>query len=198
MGKTRSTLVMDEDLWKRFKMIAILNNMEVSELVEQALREKLERMKQLEQYPEYKDVRNLLVHKGEQPQEEPVIHSSKYEAAKSDAGALPQLQPQPQPKTVLIDINLPGIEFPTDKSKIIKIAEEANTDRVNNVLKLISVRKYKNKSDLENELLNNTKDTRVDFIKEGGTIIFKIDNRKLRREQYKEKILEQENKINIK
>jgi hypothetical protein len=52
---------MDADLWKRFKMIAILNEMEVSELVEQALREKLERMKQLEQYPEYKEVEGLRV-----------------------------------------------------------------------------------------------------------------------------------------
>jgi hypothetical protein len=66
MPKTRSTLVMDEDLWKRLRMIAILNDMEVSELVEQALREKLERMKQLEQYDAYKDVEKLHVEKGGQ------------------------------------------------------------------------------------------------------------------------------------
>ena len=137
---------MDEDLWKRFRMIAILNNMEVSELVDQALREKLERMKQLEQYPEYKDVKDLRVQ---------------------------------------LTLNLPGIEFPADKSKILKLAEEANSDNVNNYLKFISDRKYKNKSDLKNELLNDIKN-KADFI---------IHTDKLGKEQYKEKISEQENKM---
>ena len=138
---------MDEDLWKRFRMIAILNNMEVSELVDQALREKLERMKQLEQYPEYNDVKDARVR---------------------------------------LTLNLPGIEFPADKSKILKLAEEANSDNVNNYLKFISDRKYKNKSDLKNELLNDIKNNKVDFV---------IHTEKPGKEQYKEKISEQENKM---
>ena len=59
VGKTRSTLVIDTDLWKRFRMIAILNEMEISQLVEQSLKEKLDRMKHLDQYSEYKDVKDL-------------------------------------------------------------------------------------------------------------------------------------------
>ena len=141
---------MDADLWKRFRMIAILNEMEISELVEQALREKLERMKQLEQYPEYKDVKDL---------------------------------------HVPIDINLPGLEFPADKSKIIKLAEEANYPKRVNYLKFISDREYKNKSDLKNELLKDIKNSKVDF---------RINTEKLRKEQYKEKILEQERQPIIK
>jgi hypothetical protein len=59
LSKTRSTLVIDTDLWKRFRMIAILNEMEISQLVEESMREKLEHMKHLDQYPEYKDVKDL-------------------------------------------------------------------------------------------------------------------------------------------
>jgi hypothetical protein len=122
-----------------------------------------------------------------QPQhDEPVIHSSRYEAAKPR---------QPEQEILEINIHLPGIEFPTDRSKIIKYAEEANTDRVNRFLKSISDRRYKNKSDLINELSDEGKLTKVNFIKEDGIVIFKIDDRKLRKEQYKEKRLEQENKI---
>jgi hypothetical protein len=169
MGKTRSTLIMDSELWKRFKMIAILNEMEVSELVEQALREKLERMKQLEQYPEYKDVRNLLVHKGEQPQnDDTVVHSSRYEAAK---GA------RSQPKIISKIIRLPGIEFPADRSKIIKEAEKSTIPGETRYLRHIQDRKYKNESDLRNELNRET------TTKDGQKVIFDVINEKLRKEQ---------------
>jgi hypothetical protein len=176
MGKTRSTLIMDEDLWKRFRMIAILNNMEVSELVDQALREKLERMKQLEQYPEYKDVQGLHVRserqKGASPpqqaqQEDTVIHSSRYEAAR---GA------QRQPKIINKIISLPGIEFPADRSKILKEAEKSTIPNETKYLKFIQNRKYKNESDLENEL-NRENSTK------GTTMMFTVTNEKLRKEQ---------------
>jgi ribosomal protein S13 len=87
-GKTKSTIMIDSDLWKRLRMIAILNEMEISELVEEALREKLGRMKQLEQYSEYKDVEGLRVRSGGQSQQtqnnDKVIHSARYEKAKSN------------------------------------------------------------------------------------------------------------------
>src|SRR5215204_4747461 len=59
-SKTKSTVMIDSDLWKRLRVIAILNEFEISELVEEALREKLERMQQQpEEDPAYKDVENL-------------------------------------------------------------------------------------------------------------------------------------------
>jgi hypothetical protein len=54
------------------------------------------------------------------------------------------------------------------------------------VFKLISDKKYNSKSDLNNELLKDTKDTNVEF---------RINTERLRKEQYKEKILEQERQI---
>jgi hypothetical protein len=183
MPKTRSTLVMDEELWKRFRMIAILNDMEVSELVEQALREKLERMKQLEQYDAYKDVEKLHVTKGtQQPQIQPQ-----------------QLQQSRQDSVITLTLRLPGIEFPADKSKIQEYAKEANPIDANDPLRFISDRKYKNKSDLENELSSEAKTSKaplaIEIAKKGGTIIFEIDNRKLRREQQEEIVSKQENEI---
>jgi hypothetical protein len=136
---------MDADLWKRFKMIAILNEMEVSELVEQALREKLERMKQLEQYPEYKDVRNVRVHKGEQTpprqHDDTVIHSARYEAAKSDSGN-PQQQrseksdifdkdtifPKENIKHDLFPLRMAGLKFPINRTELIDFAK--HTDEI--------------------------------------------------------------------
>jgi hypothetical protein len=118
----------------------------------------------------------------------------------------PFQQPQPQPqqlKVLQIDIPLPGIVFPANKSKIIKCAEEGGTEKTVKVLKtLILDREYKSKLDLENELLNEAKATNSDFISEGGIVIFKIDDRKLRKdqykeEQYKERISELEKKIRI-
>src|SRR5215203_347292 len=106
MGKTRSTLIMDEDLWKRFRMIAILNNMEVSELVDQALREKLERMKQLEQYPEYKDVQDLRVqserHKGTSP---PIPQQQQVMSAAGKPGKPVIVSDNLQSQLRIIDIN---------------------------------------------------------------------------------------------
>jgi hypothetical protein len=126
MVKTRSTLVMDADLWKRFRMIAILNEMEVSELVEQALREKLERMKQLEQYPEYKDVEGL--------------HVSKANANVNPGVVSSRLQPQEgkpdifdkDVATLSVDevlrsgypLFIPDIKFPINKNGLIQFMKK--------------------------------------------------------------------------
>jgi predicted CopG family antitoxin len=94
-------------------------------------------------------------------------------------------------KPQLIDINLPGIEFPADKSEIIKLAEKANRpDRVD-YLENISNREYKNKSDLNDELLKDIKNINVN-------VNFRINTEALRKEQYKEKKLEQERQPIIK
>jgi hypothetical protein len=91
----------------------------------------------------------------------------------------------------IIDINLPGIEFPADRAEIIKIAEKANRpDRVD-YLEKISNREYKNKSDLNNELLKDIKNINVN-------VNFRINTEPLRKEQYKEKKLEQERQPIIK
>jgi hypothetical protein len=126
-------------------MIAILNNMEVSELVDQALREKLERMKQLEQYPEYKDVQGLHVQserqKGGGPTqqvqpEDTVIHSARYEKAKSVSNTgesqtndqsifgKPIMAPLKNGQ-VEINLTLPELSFPTSKEKIVKGLKES-------------------------------------------------------------------------
>ena len=183
---------MDEDLWKRFRMIAILNNMEVSELVDQALREKLERMKQLEQYPEYKDVQDLRVqserHKGTSP---PIPQQQQVMSAAGKPGKPVIVSDNLQSQLRIIDINLPGIKFPAGRSEIIKLAEEANRpDRVD-YLEHISNRKYKNKSDLNDELLKDIKNINVN-------VEFRINTEPLRKEQYKQKILEQERQPIIK
>jgi hypothetical protein len=89
----------------------------------------------------------------------------------------------------VIDINLPGIKFPADRSEIIKLAEEANRpDRVE-YLTYIYDRKYKSKSDLNDELLKDIKNKNVKF---------RINTEPLRKEQYKEKKLEQERQPIIK
>src|SRR5215207_4871951 len=75
-----------------------------------------------------------------------------------------QIQPQsrqPSSETQIIEINLPGIKFPAVKSKIIKLAEEANrSDKVEYVTH-ISDREYKNKSDLRTELLKDMKNNNI-------------------------------------
>jgi hypothetical protein len=57
--KTKATIMVSTELWKRLRVIAILNEFEISELVEEALKEKLAKMQQPEQYAEYKDVKDL-------------------------------------------------------------------------------------------------------------------------------------------
>jgi hypothetical protein len=161
--KIKSTFMVNKEVYKRIRILALERNMEVSAIIEEAMREKLER-----DFPEYKP--------------------------------LPPMQQQPQSKysVLSLTVNLPGIEFPANKSKIIKHAEEANSDRVVNALnKLLLNKEYKNKLDLQTELSKEAKTTKVDFAKEGRTMLFEIDDRKLRKEQYKEKSLEQENKIGI-
>jgi hypothetical protein len=91
----------------------------------------------------------------------------------------------------IIDLNLPGIKFPASRSEIIKLAEEANSpDRVD-YLEHIFNRKYKNKTDLNDELLRDTKNINVN-------VEFRINTEPLRKEQYKEKKLEQERQPIIK
>jgi hypothetical protein len=201
-GKTKSTIMIDTDLWKRLKVISVLNEFEISELVEEALREKLARMQQPEQYAEYKDVESLRYKPSTTPQRQ--LHQPATPGG--DSGALPQLSPtitapstteqQSLPKVLQIDILLPGIEFPADRSEIIKRAEKAGTPTVVNFLRSISDREYRNKSALENELSVRAKSSKSDFIRKGGNVIFKIDDKKLRVEQYDERRLEQENKLN--
>ena len=156
-GKTKSTIMIDTDLWKRLKVISVLNEFEISELVEEALREKLARMQQPEQYAEYKDVESLrykprttpqqqMHQPAEQPQSqpqpkqrEPVVHSSRYEAAKSGRGQS-QLQPQEQKpglfeeetKAVSLEemqdsgypIFMGKIDYPTNRNKLVKHIKE--------------------------------------------------------------------------
>jgi hypothetical protein len=87
------------------------------------------------------------------------------------------LSRQSQPKIIDKIIRLPGIEFPADRSKIIKEAEKSTTPKETRYLKFISNKKYNNESDLENELnIENT-------TKEGQTVRFKIINEKLRGEE---------------
>jgi hypothetical protein len=85
-GKTKSTIMIDSDLWKRLRVVAILNEFEISELVEEALREKLARMQhQPEQDPAYRDVENVRY--------KPKGLDKKIESVNVNPG---QTQPQPQ------------------------------------------------------------------------------------------------------
>jgi hypothetical protein len=142
---------MDEDLWKRFRMIAILNDMEVSELVEQALREKLERMKQLEQYDSYKEVENLRVPKGtQQPQQSKKVITATgddsssviIDYSKSSPTGRPLIT-EKIPQNILgepikvplqdneyeLNLIIPELTFPTNKNKLIQ-AIEKSLDRI--------------------------------------------------------------------
>jgi hypothetical protein len=93
------------------------------------------------------------------------------------------------PQKHIIEINLPGIKFPANQSEIIKLAEEANRpDRVD-YLTYISKKEYNSKSELNNELLKDIKNKNVEF---------RINTEPLRKEQYQEKILEQERQPIIK
>jgi len=153
MGKARSTLVMDEDLWKRFRMIAILNDMEISELVEQALREKLERMKQLEQYDSYKEVEKIHIPKTQQqqqsqsikPQQKPgIIHEEDSTLAHAKKNEKIYL------------LWLPELEFPISEKNLTEFALNTlgDGDRLLSFIQgLPKVNKtYRNKEELEEDL----------------------------------------------
>jgi hypothetical protein len=172
-NKVKSTFMVDGEIYKRIRILAIERNVEVSTIIEEAMREKLER-----EYPHYQPPISQQQQQSQQPQSQ-------------------QLQPQ----QYKFSVNLPGIEFPTDRSKIIKNAEKANPKPIIDFLESISNRKYKNKSDLENELSNEVKTTKLswslNFIKKGGSIIFEIDDRKLTGEQHKERLLKQENQLKL-
>jgi hypothetical protein len=139
MPKTRSTLVIDEDLWKRFRMIAIMNDMEISELVEQALREKLERMKQLEEYESYKDVKNLRVSKNEtgeagddKKERERISKTANYARGAAQQSQL-EIPPGINPPildyfTDKLRIVLPSIDYPLNKAALIRHVKEFQTE----------------------------------------------------------------------
>jgi|SRR5215204_1176043 hypothetical protein len=120
------------------------------------------------------------------------IFIEKYMRPQTQVQSQPQSQSQlrqPPSELKIIEINLPGIKFSANKFEIIKLAEEANRpDRVD-YLTYISNKKYNSKSELNNELLKDIKNKNVEF---------RINTEPLRKEQYKEKILEQERQPIIK
>jgi predicted transcriptional regulator len=182
-GKTKSTIMIDSDLWKRLRMIAILNEMEISELVEEALREKLGRMKQLEQYSEYKDVEGLRVQSGGQSQQtqnnDKVIHSARYEKAKSNGPITTQqsfdkdnITPTLGRGEGEITIPMPGLKFPTDKEKLIEYRKIRNVRSTLFFIENIPEGKtYENVFQLQEDFknaINNTPELKERFKKIGS------------------------------
>jgi hypothetical protein len=162
--KIKSTIMVPEDTYKETRILAIRRGMDIGSLVDEALREKIVRdYQKMGLQPPFPQNRPQPPSK----HDEPVVHSARYEAAR---GA------QTQPKIINKIIRLPGIEFPADRSKIIKEAEKSTTPTETKYLRHIPERKYKNVLDLENELNreNSTEDT---------TMLFKVINEKLRKEQ---------------
>jgi hypothetical protein len=151
--------MVDAEVYKRIRILALERNMEVSAIIEEAMREKLER-----DFPQYK------------PLPPP---SSQHQQTHE------QIQ---QGSLITLPLLLPGIEFPKDKSNIIKYAEEANSVDMNPILRSISNRTYKNESDLENELLKRVKAV-------NKNVVFEIDTRKLRKEEQKETLSKQKNEL---
>jgi len=196
-GKTKSTVMIDTELWKRLRIISVINEFEISEFVEEALREKLAKIQQPEQYAEYEDVKDLrykpkgLVEEGLKEIEQP--------------------QPQSQQQNIIatLRINLPGIKFPANKNKVIEYAEKANTYRITKNLKNLPDKTYISSANLQkalkevfkNEILSGyvIKDGKVvniknkeDYLKVENMI---IDDRE-DKQQLQKRIQQQEQQLN--
>jgi hypothetical protein len=185
-----TSLKVDPELWEEVKIMSIRTHKNITEYFEGALREKLVKDYEIVAAESKRKEQERLHREQLEKQYQNIVGKDPgRETTQSlTASVQPTATEQPQPKTVLIDVNLPGIEFPADKSRIVKSAEEANSMKVIKFLKYILDKEYKNKSDLKNELLNDVKSSGVDF---------KINTEKLRKEQCKEKIIEQERQVTV-
>jgi hypothetical protein len=113
MVKDKTTLVIERDILRRIRIIAYLNDMELSELVEQALDEKLNRMKKVEEYEEYQDVKDLKVSSKKSKQSQQQQYSQGFKAPVREEKGEGELH-----------LVLPGLSFPTNKDKLMQIAKK--------------------------------------------------------------------------
>jgi hypothetical protein len=219
--KTKSTIMVDSELWKRLRIITVLNDMEISEFVEEALREKLAKIQQPEQYEAYKDVENIRLPTGQQkqqyitlPEAEDKILKDKYERENPKEEKLQeQLPPEIKKQIQFLEemrgplhVNLPGIKFPTTKKEIMESAEKANTTAVVNLLKVIPDREYKSPTNLEMEKALRNPPQKISVLKsfEGydKPVTIKrtieriiIDRREIKQEQRKQLLQQQEQQL---
>lgn len=122
-----------EDTYKETRILAIRRGMDIGSLVDEALREKIVRdYQQMGLQPPFPQTQP-------QPQRpsldnEPVIHSSRYEAAKTRTKShIPSTEETPKEVDELLEeidndyrLYIPGLEFPTDKKRLMKIIREVH------------------------------------------------------------------------
>jgi hypothetical protein len=164
--------MVNKEVYKRIRILALERNMEVSAVIEEAMREKLEK-----DFPQYKPLPPMQ-HQQQVASSQPSESQQQTMGASGKPGKPSKsLSQQYQTKIINKIIKLPGIEFPAHKSKIVKDAEESTTPNETDYLGHIESRKYQNELDLENELnrqQSNDKST---------IMIFKVINEKIREKQ---------------
>lgn len=159
--RTKATIMVNTELWKRLRVIAILNEFEISELVEEALREKLAKMQQPEQYKQYEDVKDLRYKPKGRQQQQPQSPKDYVTEAMMEGKEhfQPRQSTQPQSEkeqqrqkqmsdmlhndNVLIPISkdqravylwLPGLRFPKSKTDLMKYAYNTRIGNSKDVL----------------------------------------------------------------
>lgn len=209
-GKREPTsLHVDPELWQEVRVMAVLRNKSVTQYFEEALRAKLDIDSRDGKYP--------VGHGGMYIPPPP----SSSPRTTENQEQIQQPQPQNQQKELLqehiqnqtlnqvyykivkspltITLNLPGIKFPVNRNEIMKYAEKANAEGIITIIrKQLPEKTYKNKLEIENEILNIIKNfsSSMSYYVETERIKLIIDDRELRREQYKEKLSQQQEEFN--
>jgi Protein of unknown function (DUF2795) len=118
-NKVKSTFMVDGEVYKRIRILAIEKNMEVSAVIEEAMREKLDR-----EYPQY--------HQQSQPPQPKMVGREIREEIPPDYSQVEKF-----------DLDLHGLKFPATKNKIIEFAKKgSNTRSVINAINRIPDRTY--------------------------------------------------------
>jgi len=182
--KIKSTFMVNKEVYKRIRILALEKSMEVSGVIEEAMREKLER-----EFPHYKPL-------PPQSQSQTYIQTEKGTSPPVSQQSEPEQSKQPLYHMVLpyeLTVNLPGIKFPTNKNKIMECAEKANLDLIIRHIQGIPNKTYKNKTELKDELLDNARSigSVLKELVDDGHIKYKIDDRELKKEQYQHKMAQQ-------
>jgi hypothetical protein len=164
--KTKSTIMVDAELWKRLRLITVLNDMEISEFVEEALREKLEKIQQPEQYQAYKDVENIRLPAGKQSQQ---LQQQKPSDIFNKDNVIPLKKGESA-----IRLHIPGLKFPVNREGLIQYINETKKTDILTVemvfaehLPRIKDKMYKDKFELEGQFQKYIRDNKEAFTLRG-------------------------------
>jgi len=135
-GKKKSTFVVDEEIYKRIRILSIERDVDISVIIEEAMREKVQR-----EYPDYKPPVSVLQQQQPQPQQQQQPKQTQRQEQPQEPQQLqiqqsqqPQYQntdppkqgtidpyPNPEMNPVVLNIEMPEIEYPITKEEILKL-----------------------------------------------------------------------------